>query len=53
MANAIRAPPMDAVERSVRPLFVGMRTFGARAPYNDLYRHFHITGEAVAQAALT
>jgi transketolase len=33
--------------------FVGMHTFGASAPYRDLYRHFHITAEAVAEAALT
>jgi len=28
--------------------FVGMSTFGASAPYKDLYRHFGITPEAVA-----
>jgi len=33
-------------------LFVGMHSFGASAPYKDLYRHFGITAEAVAQAAL-
>jgi transketolase len=32
--------------------FVGMCTFGACAPYKDLYRHFGITAEAVADAAL-
>jgi transketolase len=32
--------------------FVGMTTFGASGPYKDLYRHFGITAEAVAQAAL-
>ena len=32
--------------------FVGMSTFGASAPYKDLYRHFGITPEAVAEAAL-
>ncbi len=32
--------------------FVGMSTFGASAPYKDLYRHFGITPEAVADAAL-
>ena len=32
--------------------FVGMTGFGASAPYKDLYRHFGITAEAVAQAAL-
>jgi transketolase len=33
--------------------FVGMSTFGASAPYKELYRHFGITAEAVAQAALS
>ena len=32
--------------------FVGMTGFGASAPYKDLYRHFHIGAEAVAEAAL-
>jgi transketolase len=32
--------------------FVGMTSFGASAPYKDLYRHFGITAEAVAKAAL-
>jgi transketolase len=32
-------------------LFVGMREFGASAPYKDLYKHFGITPEAVAAAA--
>jgi transketolase len=32
--------------------FVGMTGFGASAPASDLYRHFGITPEAVAQAAL-
>jgi transketolase len=31
--------------------FVGMTGFGASAPYADLYRHFGITAEAVADAA--
>ena len=31
--------------------FVGMSGFGASAPAPDLYRHFNITPEAVAQAA--
>jgi transketolase len=33
-------------------VFVGMSSFGASAPYKDLYRHFGITAEAVANAAL-
>jgi transketolase len=32
--------------------FVGMSTFGGSAPYKDLYRHFGITAEAVAEGAL-
>ena len=33
-------------------LFVGMTGFGASAPYKDLYKHFGVTPEAVADAAL-
>ena len=33
-------------------VFVGMTGFGASAPYKDLYKHFGITAEAVAEAAL-
>jgi transketolase len=32
--------------------FIGMSSFGASAPYKELYRHFGITAEAVARAAL-
>jgi transketolase len=32
--------------------FVGMTTFGASAPAKELYRHFGITAEKVAEAAL-
>ena len=32
--------------------FVGMSTFGASAPYKELYKHFGITPEKVAEAAL-
>jgi transketolase len=32
-------------------LFVGMNSFGASAPAKDLYKHFGITAEAVADAA--
>ncbi len=32
--------------------FVGMTGFGASAPYKELYKHFGITAEAVAEAAL-
>ena len=33
--------------------FVGMTGFGASAPYKELYKHFGITAEAVAKAALS
>src|SRR5665213_2883223 len=33
-------------------VFVGMIGFGASAPYKELYKHFGITPEAVAEAAL-
>jgi transketolase len=33
--------------------FVGMSGFGASAPYKELYQHFGITPEKVAQAALS
>jgi transketolase len=32
--------------------FVGMISFGASGPYKDLYQHFGITAEKVAEAAL-
>jgi len=32
--------------------FVGMSSFGASAPYKELYQHFGITPEKVAEAAL-
>jgi len=31
--------------------FIGMSTFGASAPYKDLYEHFGVTAEAVVEAA--
>ena len=31
--------------------FVGMSSFGASAPANELYQHFGITADAVADAA--
>jgi transketolase len=33
-------------------IFVGMTSFGASGPYKELYQHFGITPEKVAQAAL-
>jgi transketolase len=56
------APMKVAVEAAVRfgwdaligpdGIFVGMGGFGASAPYKDLYRHFGITAEAVAERIL-
>jgi transketolase len=56
------APVKVAVEAAVRwgwdqligpdGIFVGMQGFGASAPYKDLYRHFGITAEAVADRVL-
>jgi transketolase len=33
--------------------FIGMSAFGASAPYKDLYKHFGVTPQAVADAAVT
>lgn len=33
-------------------IFIGMDSFGASAPYKDLYAHFGITAQAAADAAL-
>jgi transketolase len=56
------APVKIGVEAAVRMgwdaiigndgIFVGMDSFGASAPYKDLYKSFGITAEAVAEAAL-
>jgi transketolase len=56
------APVKVAVEAAIRQgwdaiigtdgAFVGMSTFGASAPYRDLYSHFGITPEKVAEAAM-
>jgi transketolase len=56
------APVKVAVEAAIRQgwdaiigaegAFVGMAGFGASASYKDLYRHFGITPEKVAEAAL-
>jgi transketolase len=56
------APVKVAVEAAVRfgwdaligpdGIFVGMNGFGASGPYKDLYRHFGITAEAVAERVL-
>jgi transketolase len=57
------APVRLAVEAAIRQgwdeiigsdgAFVGMTSFGASAPVKDLYRHFGITPEKVAEAALS
>jgi transketolase len=57
------APVKVGVEAAVRQgwdaiigsdgAFVGMSTFGASAPYKDLYNHFGITAVKVAEAALS
>lgn len=56
------APVKVAIEAAVRfgwdavigsdGIFIGMSGFGASAPYKDLYQHFGITGEAVAEKVL-
>jgi transketolase len=33
-------------------VFVGMKGFGASGPYEELYRHFGITAEVIAEAAI-
>ena len=57
------APIKVAVEAAIRQgwdeiigsdgAFVGMTGFGASGPYKDLFKHFGITAEAVANAALS
>ncbi|MGH6823375.1 MAG: transketolase-like TK C-terminal-containing protein, partial [Methylocella sp.] len=56
------APVRVGVEAAVREgwdaiigedgIFIGMTTFGASAPYKDVYNYFKITPEAVAEAAV-
>ncbi len=52
---AIEAAGGQGWERYIGPdgAFIGMRGYGASAPYKDLYKHFGITAEAAADAALT
>jgi transketolase len=57
------APVRVAIEAAIRQgwdeiigtdgAFVGMTTFGASAPAKDLYRHFGITPDRVAEVALS
>ena len=51
---AIEAAGPMGWERYTGPdgAFIGMHGFGASAPYKDLYKHFGITAEAAAEAAL-
>jgi len=54
---------VDPVEAAVRMgwdaiigsdgVFVGMDSFGASAPFKELYKHFGITAEKIAEAALS
>ncbi len=46
-----RAQGWDAIIGS-DGVFVGMTGFGASAPYKELYKHFGITAEAVAERSL-
>ncbi|MGL4974289.1 MAG: transketolase-like TK C-terminal-containing protein, partial [Bosea sp. (in: a-proteobacteria)] len=56
------APIKIAVEAAVRfgwdaiigagSPFIGMCSFGASAPYKDLYKHFGITPEGIVEAAI-
>ncbi|MEE9375041.1 MAG: transketolase [Rhizobiaceae bacterium] len=57
------APVKIAIEAAIRQgwdsfigndgIFIGMDSFGASAPYKDLYAHFGITAEAVVTVAET
>ncbi|MGN6516573.1 MAG: transketolase [Rhizomicrobium sp.] len=50
---AIEAGVREGWDRYIGPdgTFIGMHSFGASAPYKDVYRHFGITAEAAAGAA--
>jgi transketolase len=60
-SQVLGTAPRVAVEAAIRfgwerwigetGAFVGMEGFGASAPAGDLYRHFGITADAVADAA--
>ncbi|MCC3246443.1 transketolase [Methylocystis sp. WRRC1] len=62
-AKVLGAAPRVGVEAAVRlgwdrwlgerSMFIGMSGFGASAPAAELYKHFGITAEAVADAAIT
>ena len=56
------APIKIAIEAGVRfgwdavighdGTFIGMNSFGASGPYKEVYKHFGITAEAIADAAM-
>ncbi|HSM97063.1 MAG TPA: transketolase [Rhizomicrobium sp.] len=50
---AVEAGVREGWDRYIGPngIFIGMHSFGASAPYKDVYRHFGITAEAAAEAA--
>jgi transketolase len=50
---AIEAGVREGWDRYIGPdgIFIGMKSFGASAPYKDVYKHFGITAEAAADAA--
>ena len=51
MAQYLLLPEHSGAVIGADGAFVGMSHFGASAPYKELYRHFAITAEAVADAA--
>jgi transketolase len=62
-SQVLGAAPRIGIEAAVRAgwdewlgedgAFIGMTGFGASGPYQELYRHFGITAEAIAAAAKT
>jgi transketolase len=50
---AIEAGVREGWDRYIGPdgIFIGMKSFGASAPYKEVYKHFGITAEVAADAA--
>ncbi len=50
---AVEAAAQMGWDRYIGPngAFVGMHSFGSSGPFKDVYKHFNITAEAVAEAA--
>jgi transketolase len=50
---AVEAGVQQGWDRYIGPKgkFIGMHGFGSSGPYKDVYKHFGITPEAVADAA--